>query len=146
MFLVLSDLALLTRKDLTIDVSASIIASGIQGSWVTLSGTGTAFLTQIATPLAWPVFNESQRDQTVGKWAPDVLNTKQATVLSGKYFARTTKFTGTPVVGAPLDVSTNGALVSSGSVNANNVAFCIKAPYAYTYLGNSVTAMDIYVI
>ena len=146
MFLVLSDLALLTRKDLLIDPSASVIASGLQGSWVTISGTGNAFLTQTATSLAWPVFNESQRDQTVGKWAPDVLNTLKVTILTGKYFARTTVFTGSPVVGAPLDVSTNGNLVQSGSVNASNVAYCIKAPSSISYLGNTVSAMDIFVI
>lgn len=145
MYLVLSDLALLVRKDLTIDASASILASGLQGSWVTISGTGTAFFPNGNTILAWPVFNESQRDQTVGKWAPDVLNTKKVTVLVGPHFARTTVFTGSPLIGQSLDVNSSGQLAAAAPTYTN-VAYCVKAPYAYTYLGNSVTAMDIFVL
>ena len=142
MFLVLTDLALLTRRDLTIDSTTSILASGLQGTWVTVSGTGNAFIPNQATKLAWPIFNESQRDQTVGKWAPDVLNTSRVTILAGKYFARTTVYTGSPLIGQSLDVNSSGQLVAGATAP---VAYCVKPPYAYTYLGNSVTAMDIYV-
>jgi hypothetical protein len=142
MFLVLSDLALLTRKEISIDATTGILASGLQGTWVTVSGTGNAFLPNGATKLAWPVFNESQRDQTVGKWAPDVLNTKKVTVLAGSFFARTTVFTGSPLITQSLDVNASGQLAAGTTAP---VAYCVKAPYAYTYLGNSVTAMDIYV-
>lgn len=145
MFLVLSDLALVTRKDLSIDSTTSILASGLQGTWVTISGTGNAFLPNGATALAWPVFNESQRDQTVGKWAPDVLNTKKVTILAGKYFARTTVFTGSPLINQALDVNSAGQLAAAAA-SVTNVAYCIKAPYAFTYLGLAVTAMDIYVL
>jgi hypothetical protein len=147
MFLVLSDLAVLTRKELTIDTTTpNVLTSGVQGSWVTISGSNsTAFLTSGATALAWPVFNESKRDQTAGAWAPDVLNTGKVTILTGKYFARTSVYSGSPAVGQPLDCMAGG-LIQGASGTATNVGFCIKAPYSYNYLGYTFNVIDIYVI
>jgi hypothetical protein len=144
MFTVLTDLSLITRRDLAIDPSSGILVSGLQGLWVTWNGTGAAY-PAAATKFAWPVFNESKRDQTTGQWAPDVLKTTKVTVLAGKYWARTTVFTGSPTVGQYLEVNAAGQL-AAGSASSTNVALCMVAPRSIDYLGTTVSAMDIYVI
>lgn len=141
MFTVLTDLSLLVRRDLSIDAASPILISGLQGYWVTLGANGAA-QPAAATKLAWPVFNESQRDQAVGKWAPDVVKTSKVTILVGKYFARTTVFSGNPTVGAAMDVNNAGQLVAGSTAP---VAYCVVAPRNVDYLGNTVSAIDIYV-
>lgn len=148
MFLIKSDLSLLLRKDLDCsDTGNAVLASGVSGSWVTISGTGAnARLTAGATELAWPVFNESKRDQTIGGWTPDVTNSKKVTVLAGKYFATTDQYTSVTAIG-PLVTGANGKLVAATEGTSTNVvAYCVKAPYSYNYLGNSLTVIDIYVM
>ena len=140
MFTVLSDLSLITRKDLTIS-AATILASGLQGLWVTTDATGAIFPTT-ATKLAWPIFNESKRDQTTGAFAPDVAKTNKVTILAGKYWARTTVFTGSPTIGQALGVNTVGQLAAGTSAP---VAYCVVPPRSLDYLGTTVSAMDIYV-
>ena len=147
MFLVLSDLSLVTRKDLALDSTYGILVttSGVQGTWVTLTSNSQAALPTGPTKLAWPIFNESRRDQILGSFAPDVGKTGRVTILAGKYFARTTVYTGSVTVGQYLEVTSTGALASGVGATATAVAMCTVAPRAYTYLGNSVNAMDIYV-
>lgn len=140
MFTVLTDLSLIVRKELTIS-AATILVSGLQGLWVTTDATGAIFPTT-ATKLAWPVFNESQRDQTVGAFSPDVAKTNKVTVLAGKYWARTTVFTGSPTIGQALDVNTSGQLAAGTTAP---VAYVVVPPRSIDYLGNTVSAMDIYV-
>lgn len=143
MFTVLSDLSLVGRKDLDIDYPGHFSVSGIQGTWVTLVA-GKAIPASSATKLAWPIFNEANRADTVGTWAPDVTKTKKVTVLFGKYFARTTAFSGSPTVGASLDVQANTGLLVAGS--SAPVAYCVVAPRNIDYLGTTVSAMDIFVL
>lgn len=141
MFTVLSDLSLIGRRELTIS-AATILASGLQGLWVTVDATGAIFPTA-ATELAWPIFNESQRDQTVGKFSPDVALTNKVTVLFGKYFARTSVFASSPTIGQALDVNTSGQLAAG---TTHPVAYVVVPPRNLDYLGNTVSCMDIYVV
>lgn len=146
MFLVLSDLSLVVRRDVEIDqVNGSVYVSGIQGMWVTINATtGKAMQTSTATRLAWPVFNETARAQTAGGWAPDVQQTKKVTILSGRYFARTNMVSGSPAIGAALDVGAGGYLTAGTSAP---VAYVIKTYSNYDYLGNTLSAVyDIYVL
>lgn len=149
MFKILSDLSLILRKDLPVaDVGNSVLASGVQGSWVTYVGSNVE-LTTSATRLAWPVFNESNRDGTVG-WTPDVTNSLGVTVLAGKWWAQTDQYTGTtPVVGNALSTTTGGKLTitgGTGTVDATSVAFCSKAPVSISYFSRTVTVIEIYAI
>ena len=147
MFQILSDLSLLTRKELTLSTAApDVLNSGITGSWVTIDTDGTARLTGVSpTELAWPVFNESKRDGTVG-WTPDVTNSSLVTILAGKFFARTDRYTGVSVVG-PLKTTSRGLLTPAvEGTTTDVVAYCVKAPYSTTYLGNTFTVIDIYVL
>jgi len=141
MFTVLTDLSLITRRELSIDATGTILTSGLQGYWVSIGSNG-AVAPPSATKLAWPIFNESKRDQTVGQWAPDVVKTSKVTILAGKYFARTTVFGGSPTVNASLDVNAIGQLVAGSTAP---VAYCTVAPRNIDYLGTTVSAMDIYV-
>lgn len=148
MFLVTSDLSLLLRRELDVDdASNDVLASGISGTWVTLNSSLKAVRTTgTATELAWPVFNESARDGSVLGWTPDVTNSKKVTVLAGKFFATTDQYTGVTVPG-PLKTGANGKLVDAVEGSTTNVvAYCIKAPYSKTYLGNTATVIDIYVL
>lgn len=145
MFSILSDLSLLLRKDLAVSATGDLLASGVSGTWVTLDTDGTAVRTSSAVELAWPVWNESNRDGSVG-YTPDVNNSKKVTVLAGKFFARTDEYTGVSAVG-PLKTGANGKLVAATEgVSTNVVAYCVKAPYTTSYLGRSVTVIDIYVL
>jgi hypothetical protein len=148
MFTVLSDLSLIGRRDVTMSTAAAgtaIQTSGLQGTWVTLDGADSAAFPLAASTnqIAWPIFNESKRDQTVGAFAPDVALTSKVTILFGKYYARTTVFTGAPTIGQALDVNTAGVLVAG---TTNPVAYCVVPPRNIDYLGKTVSAMDIFVI
>lgn len=147
MFNILSDLSLLLRKEVDCSDSLNdVLASGVSGTWITLDSSGYGVRTSGAVEMAWPVFNESKRDQTAGGWTPDVLNSKKVTVVAGKYFARTDQYSGVAAVG-PLKTGSNGLLVNAVEGSATNVvAYCVKAPYSYNYLGNTLTCIDIYVL
>jgi hypothetical protein len=148
MFQILSDLSLLLRKELDVDDTANdVLASGVSGTWVTLNSSSKAVRTTgTSTELAWPVFNESARDQSVLGWTPDVTNSKKVTVLAGKYFARTDQYTSVTAVG-PLKTGANGKLANAVEGSTTNVvAYCVKAPYSTNYLGNTLTVIDIYVL
>jgi len=148
MFLVTSDLSLLLRRELPVDDAANdVLASGVSGTWVTLTSGGKAIRTSdTATELAWPVFNESARDGSVLGWTPDVTNSNKVTILAGKFFATTDQYTSVSAVG-PLKTGANGKLVDAVEGSSTNVvAYCVKAPYSKTYLGNTFTVIDIYVL
>lgn len=141
MFKILSDLSLLLRKDLDVsDALNDVLLSGVSGCWVTYNG-AYAKRTASATKFAWPVFNESNRNGTVG-WTPDVTNSKKVTVLVGKYFAQTDMFNNTPSVGDALDVTSLGHLVAGSSAP---VAYCTKASTAISYFGRTINVIEIYV-
>lgn len=141
MFKILSDLSLLLRKDLDVsDALNDVLLSGVSGTWVTYNG-AYAKRTSAATKFAWPVFNESNRNGTVG-WTPDVNNSKKVTVLVGKYFAQTDQFNNTPSVGDALDVTASGKLVAGSSAP---VAYVTKASTAISYFGRTINVIEIYV-
>jgi hypothetical protein len=151
MFKILSDLTLILRKELSASTSAyqlanSVLASGLSGIWVTLDGAGEALVPGAGGNPAWAVWNESSRDNTAGTFTADVTNNKKVTVLCGKYFATTDRYSGSsPTLGSPLYVAAGGTLsmASSGAI----VAYCTKAPYATTTTnGTAVNVIDIYVI
>lgn len=146
MFRILSDLSLVTRKELPIDTTSNsyhVLTSGISGVWVTLDASGYATRTGTATELAWPIFNDSARDGTVG-WTPDVTTSNGVTVLAGKYFAATNQYTSVSAVG-PLATGANGKLVTATEGTTTNVvAYCIKAPYTDAFTG--LTVIDIFVM
>jgi len=148
MFNILSDLSLLTRRELPVDDSLNdVLASGVSGVWVTLATGGYAHRTSSGSTVgpAWPVFNDSARDQSVLGWTPDVKNSKKVTILAGKYFARTDQYTSITTVGQALTTGANGKLVA-GTVGTDNiVGYCVTAPYSYVYLGNTLTVIDIFV-
>ena len=147
MFSILSDLSLLLRREFPVDDSLNdVLASGVSGVWVTLASGGYAKRTQTATGLAWPVFNDSARDQSVLGWTPDVTNSKKITTLAGKYVARTDQYTSVTTVGQALKTGANGKLVTGTAGSDPIVAYCVKAPYTTNYLGNTLTVIDIYVI
>lgn len=150
MFQILSDLSLLLRRELPVDTTSPesnhVLTSGLSGVWVTLDASGYAKRTQTAVEMAWPVFNESARDGSVNAFTPDVTNSKKVTVLAGKFFARTDQYTSVTAVG-PLKTGANGKLVAATEgTDTNVVAYCVKAPYSTTYLGRSVTVIDVYVL
>ena len=147
MFSPLSDLSLLTRREIDVDDSLNdVLASGMSGVWITLNTSSKGVRTQTAVELAWPVFNDSARNQSVLGWTPDVTNSKKVTVLAGKYFARTDQYTSVTAVG-PLKTGANGKLVgATEGTTTNVVAYCTKAPYTFNHLGNSLSVIDIYVL
>ena len=144
MFQITSDLSLLLRREQPIgNIGNDVLVSGVSGVWVTLDSNGNAIRTQTNTQLAWPVFNSSSYDGTI-LWTPDVTNALLVTTLSGNFYARTDQFYGSPVTASPLKTGTNGQL-TTGTENGLNVAYCVKAPYTYNYLGKNFTVIDIYV-
>jgi hypothetical protein len=144
MFKIFSDISLVLRKELTLSQSGAgqVLSSGVQGSWVTLNASNEATLTQAATGLAWPIWNESYRTGLVG-WTPDVVNTKKVTVIVGKVFATTDQYLSTPSLGDPLKTGAGGKLATATLGTDHIVAFCVKAPYSLTYLGTTYTVIDI---
>lgn len=147
MFSILSDLSLLLRREFPVDNALNdVLASGVSGVWVTLATGGTATRAQTATGMAWPVFNDSARNQSVLGWTPDVTNSGKVTVLAGKYVARTDQYTSVTTVGQALKTGVSGKLVVGTDGSDPIVAYCVKAPYTYNYLGNTLTVIDIYVI
>lgn len=142
MFKVTSDLSLVLRKELSTDSTNNwVTASGIQGTWVTVASDGTATLPTAASGFAYPIWTESNRDQTVA-FTKDSVNSKKVTVIVGKVFATTNKYTGSIAQGAALKVDSIGRLVDQAG-SGTIVAYCVKAAYSTTYFGSSVSVIDI---
>lgn len=134
---IMSSLTNLTRIEYT--ASAWLLASGVTGTWVKLSGDNAA--RPSSGDYAFPVFTESSRTNAVGSFTPDVTATGKVTVLYGKLHARTDQFTGTPVAGDKLSVSANGVLqVEAGS--GNIVAVCTRASATFSKLNKNYTVIE----
>ena len=151
MFNIFSDLTMVLRKEFNVAVTGAgqILSSGVLGSWVTLDSSGNALLTSAATGLAYPVWNESYRDGTIGAFTPDVVNTKRITVICGKIFATTDQFSNnTPISrGDPLMTAAGGILVKNTAIGTySTVAYCVKPSYTLTYFGKTLNVIDIQVI
>ena len=139
MFKIFSDLTLVLRKEFTVATTGAgqVLASGVTGTWVTLDSSGNAILTTGATGLAYPIWNESYRDGTIGAFTPDVVNTSRVSVIVGKIFATTDQFSNTVSIsrGDPLCTSAGGILVKNTSLSTQpTVAYCVKPIYSTTTL------------
>jgi hypothetical protein len=145
MFQIFSDLTQALRKEFTLAVTGAgqVLSSGVTGSWVTLDGSGNATLTQAATGLAWPIWNESYRNQTLGAFTPDVVNSKRISVIVGKIFATTDQYISTPSRGDALKTGAGGKLASGSAADDPIVAYCVKPQYQVTYFGQTLNVIDI---
>lgn len=155
MFKLLSDLSTVQRKEIPVYLTSTtahpnneVYVSGYSGSWVTLDSNGYAVLTNANTQgLAWPVWNESNRNGTQG-WSPDVKQAGSVTVFFGKVRFITDRYYGSPALGDPLCPSAQagykGCLETAtiGSTDAV-VAWCRKAPYSYTHFGNVINVIEV---
>jgi hypothetical protein len=151
MFNILSDLTMVLRREFNVAVTGAgqILSSGVLGSWVTLDGSGNATLTSAATALAYPVWNESYRDGTVGAFTPDVVNSKRVTVIIGKIFATTDQFSNTTPIsrGDALMTASGGILVKNTAIGTYpTVAICVKPTYTTTYFGKTLNVIDIQIV
>ena len=151
MFNIFSDLTMVLRKEFTLAVTGAgqLLSSGVIGSWVTLDGSGNAALTTTATGLAYPVWNESYRDGTLGSFTPDVVNSKRITVIVGKIFATTDQYSNsTPISrGDALMTAAGGILVKNTAIGTYpTVAYCVKPQYSTTYFGLTLNVIDIQII
>ena len=136
MLKILSDLNLANRIDF--DASSTIIASGVCGSWVTLSSDELDF-PSAATKLAFPIWTESNRDGTVG-WTPDVDTTGKLTVISGYLRGITDQFVkANTAVGDVLEVNTAGKLAEGTASDGVSVAVVVKLHDSVTVLGTTYT-------
>lgn len=145
MFKITSDLNLVLRREFSIS-GQDVSTSGYAGTWVTLNTDGTAKRTAVlGTGLAWPVFNEGNRDGSIG-YTPDVTKTVRVTVLFGGPFAATTdQFSGTaPAVGDPLTTTALGKLTKATIGTHPIVAFCTAAPRDVVYFGSTYSCIDIW--
>ena len=152
MFQIFSDLTQCLRKEYNLStVTPDVLASGLTGSWVTLDSVGNAKLTSGATGLAWPIWNESYRDGSIGKFTPDVVNSKRVSVIVGKIFATTDRVKATGggtgigdlAIGDPLTTYAGGVLSKATIGTHPIVAYVVKASYTTTYFGNTYTVIDI---
>jgi len=142
MFKLLSDLSTVQRKEIPITLTGDVYVSGYAGSWVTLDSSGNAVLTSSAKGLAWPVWNESNRNGTQG-WSPDVKQAKSVTVFFGKVRFYTDRFAGTPALGDPLKTDTSGKLATGSFGTDPIVAYCRKASFSYVHFGNTITVIEV---
>lgn len=146
MFKITSDLTMVLRKEFPVAITGAgqPLASGVTGTWVTLDSSGNATLTTAATGLAWPIWNESYRDGTVGAFTPDVVNSKRVSVIVGKIFATTDQFVAAGIgLGDPLATGANGKLVKATIGTDPIVAYCTKLSYSVNYFGVTRTCIDI---
>ena len=134
----LSDLKLTNRMDF--EAAAGVIASGVTGTFVTLDSSQVLQLPSGATKLAWPVWNESYRDGSVGKWSPDVTETGKLTVIDGYLRAITDQVTGYAglAVGDLLTVDTSGNLAVTTD-GTEDIAVVMRKIDSMTYLGTAFT-------
>lgn len=146
MFKIFSDLTTVVRKSFPLEPSNSyVLVSGVTGTWVTLNASGQAIITTGKTGLAWPIWNESYRDGTLGAFTPDVVNTKTVSVVVGKIFATTDRYTGSPSLGAALTTANNGLLAAAGAGDPI-VAYCVKPQYSTTYFSQTLNVIDIQIV
>ena len=142
MLRLLSNLNLCTRFDAVGE--AGLLVSGVTGSWVTKTSA-----TEIDFPAAkayaiGPIWTESNRDGSgtgAGRWSPDVAaNGNNLTILMGNHRALTDQYTGTPAVGARLEVAANGTLAVTTGGYA--VAYVTKAQHSITHLGSATNVIE----
>jgi hypothetical protein len=145
MFKIFSDLSMVVRKEFDVATTGygAPLSSGVTGSWVTLDSDGKAYLTSDETGLAWPVWNESYRDGTLGAFTPDVVNSKRVSVVVGKIFATTDQYISTPSRGAALTTGAGGKLKTASIGTHPIVAYCVKPQYSTTYFGRTINVIDI---
>lgn len=142
MLKVISDLTLVQR--ITREYESDITASGVAGTWVTLSSSNKFTFTDASTPvgLSYVVWAESNRDGTVG-FSPDVAASSKISVLFGLHRAVTDQVNSSDyasfTVGAPL-VAKAGVLaaMSAGEEHAV-VAYVAQILGTVTHLGTSFT-------
>lgn len=137
MLQILSSLTLGSRFDLTAD--DWILASGVTGSFVEMSGTDA--IKPTAGNMAFPIWSESNRDLK-GGFSPDIAATGKVTLFYGKLKGVTDQYVGTPTVGAKLYVDATGKLTTSSAGNAVVVAYCTKAPFETKYLSKVFNSIE----
>jgi len=120
--------------------AAGVLASGVTGTWVTIDSNDNFQLPSGATKLAWPVWTESYRDGSVGKWTPDVSATGKLTVLDGYMRAITDQVAGYGELALSnlLTVNTNGKLAVT-TAGEEDVAVLMKKHDSATILGTTFT-------
>lgn len=152
MLRVISDLTLNDR--ITKEYEAGVAASGVAGIWVTLNSSDKFDLTVTSTPtgLSYQIWNESNRDGTIG-YTPDIAAIGKVTVLKGGYRALTDQIEssayGSASVGDALMAGDDGLLIAASSDAAGSqatVAYVAKKHGSVTYLGTTFTnVVEIYV-
>jgi hypothetical protein len=152
MLRVISDLTLCDR--ITKEYEAGVVASGVCGIWVTLNANEKFNLTTTtgATGLSYMIWNESNRDGTVG-FSPDVAAIGKVTVLKGGYRALTDQIESgaysSVSIGDALMAGDDGLLVAASNDAAGSkatVAYVAKKHGSVTYLGTLFTnVIEIYV-
>jgi hypothetical protein len=140
MLRVISDLTLCDR--ITREYEAGVATSGVAGMWVTLNSDNKFDLTAATeTGLSYQIWNESNRDGTVG-FSPDVAAIGKVTVLKGGYRALTDQIESSAYaaasVGDPLAAAADGLLVASDDGD-NTVAYVARKLGSVTYLGTTFT-------
>jgi len=125
-----------------VDVTAGVIASGVEGLWVAPQSSG-GYDFEAAAVVAFQIWTESSKDGTVG-FSKDAIYLSKVTLLEPNYRAYTDKFSGTPTVGAKLKTEAAGTLAVEASTGPY-VAKCTKAPYNITYHGVTTSVIEIMV-
>jgi len=139
MLQLLSDLILADRVDFEDDGSTSV--SGYQGSWVTFDSNHQLQLTDASKTHAWPVWNE-QSGAGPG-YAPDVVESKKISVLTGHHRANTDQYGGTISLDDRLVTASTGILRASGNAGDGKViAVCTRAARSVTIKGTAYTMIE----
>jgi hypothetical protein len=145
MLRVISDLTLCDR--ITREYEAGVATSGVAGMWVTLNSSNKFDLTTsgAATGLSYQVWNESNRDGTVG-FTPDVGAIGKVTVLKGGYRALTNQILSgdysSSSVGDALIAGDDGLLQAAPNTVAGakaTIAYVTQKLGSVTYLGTTYT-------
>ncbi len=144
MLRVISDLTLCDR--ITREYEAGVATSGVAGIWVTLNASNKFDLTSTSeTGLSYQIWNESNRDGTVG-FTPDVGAIGKVTVLKGSYRALTDQIDGTAYgnssVGNAVMADDAGQLILStddASGAESTIGFIAQKLGSVTYLGTTYT-------
>jgi len=152
MLRVISDLNLCDR--ITKEYESGVATSGVAGMWVTVNASDKFDLTatSTATGISYQIWNESNRDGTVG-FTPDVAAIGKVTVLKGGYRALTDQIESSAytaaTVGAALMAGDDGLLVAAADTAAGakaTKAWVAKKHGSVTYLGTTFTnVIEIYV-
>lgn len=137
MLQILTSLTLLSRVDLT--AQQWILDSGATGTFVAMSGDSAVKPT--AGGIAFPIWSESNRDQSAG-FSPDIKATGKVSLMYGKLRGATDQFVGSPTVGAPLFVDANGKLTVTTAGSGVVVAYCTKAPNDTKYLSKTYSTIE----